>query len=114
MQFNNKITVVYTSLNDYAEEQESSEQEMSCCVVNYKIKREREKEGKRRRYALKIIASNRTFSPYKDLFDRSEALVFRYDGRTFEPDMISTINDFSGRIKYYELDLLEVMDGDSI
>lgn len=107
MQFNNRITVIYNSVNEFSEEQTVSESAMRCCIIEHERQIQKTEGAKSKRYDLKFIASNRAYAPYKDLFDQSEMILFRYGGITYEPIVVAAINDFSGKVKYYEVDLRE-------
>lgn len=111
MQFNVKITVIYTALNDYGEEQTVEEKTMRCCIVEDKLMQEKSKEGKKRYFDLKVIAPGRAFTPYADLFSKHETLLFKRDETVYEPVLIAAINDLSGKPKYYQLELMEVRNG---
>ncbi len=107
MQFNNRVTVICNTVNEFSEEQTASETTMRCCIIAHERKAKTTESTKTKRYDLKFIASNRAYAPYKDLLDSSEMILFRYDGVTYEPIVVAAINDFSGRVKYYEVDLKE-------
>ena len=55
---------------------------------------------------MKIMVSNRSFAPYSDLFS-SDSILFRYQERTYQPVLLTAINDFSGKVKYYEIELTD-------
>jgi hypothetical protein len=107
LQFNNRITVIYAALNDFGEEVPGDEKTMRCCIIEHNKRLKKDESGRSKRFDLKLIVSNRAYEPYRDLFDKGQLLQFRYNGTVYEPEMVAAINDFSGKIKYYEIELRE-------
>lgn len=107
MQFPHTIVVVYQSLNEFAEEEATKESPMRCRIIDHSRAVKREQGARTKRYDMKIIASHGAYAPYADLFKRGQLLNFRYDDILYEPTVVGVINDFSGKVKYYEIDMDE-------
>lgn len=110
MQFDKKITVVYTNTNDFSEPVEDDAKDIKCKILEQVKRTTKDEQGKSKKYDLKIIVGNKAFAPYTDLFTE-DGLIFRYDGKTYEPLMITAINGFSGKVKFYEIELKAVPNG---
>jgi hypothetical protein len=106
MQFNKKIAVTYNTRNEHDELEPVEDKELRCCIIEQHRSTQETGDGKRRAYDLKFIVSNRSFAPYKDLFT-SDTLTFTYDGVQYDPVLLTSINESSGKVKYYEVRLAE-------
>jgi len=104
MQFNNKIAVIYSSLNDFGEELEELTKTIKCCVIGQQYNNEETESGERQRYYLTLITKHKGFAPYKDLFINGD-LRFRYKDIVYQPEKIEGINSSSGKLKFYLLTL---------
>jgi hypothetical protein len=69
-----------------------------------------ENKGHQKNYDMKIITSNKTFAPYSSIFP-DDTIIFQYNSVRYEPVAIRAISGFSGKVKYYEIQLRQVKDG---
>ena len=109
MRFKNVAYVIYNTYNDFGELEADSESEMKCLVLKHKKQNDMADNDYRYQYDLKIMVSYKTFSPYSDLFN-SDMLKIKYDDTIYLPKVVTAINNFSGKTKYYELDCTEELN----
>jgi len=104
MQFNNKIDIVFNAYNEVGEDIAGPPTELRCCVLSYSAGRDDTDGAKTTKYDLKIVVGYRAFSPYnKVMVDDTATFVF--EGKKYRPVVVSGIKDFSGKTKYFEIEL---------
>lgn len=107
MQYNNKIFIVFNTYDDFGQETESSKSELRCRILYRKKVAKEVDRSKTKKCDMKIVTGRKEFSPYNQLFDDDTILV-EYDGLRYRPLVVTAINDFSGKAKYYEIELEQV------
>jgi len=106
MQFNNKIQICFNTYNEVGEAVPGTPTELKCCVLYQKAERDETDQGKATKYDLKIVVGYKAFAPYNKLMvDDSPTFVF--DGKKYCPKVVSGIKDFSGKTKFFELELTQ-------
>ncbi len=107
MQFNNDISVQFNTLNEFGELAPSETHTIKCSVLSL-LKGRRITAGDSRTtyFELKILVPYKDIHPYSALLTAKD-LSFIYQGLNYMLVGIEPINNFSGRIKYFEIDLKE-------
>lgn len=106
MQFKSTVYVVYNTFNAFGEPTETTRLPIKCAIIKRNKHVKQTIEQRYRDYAMKIITSHKSFAPYCDLL-KDDGLLFEYDGTMYKPQIVSEINDSSGRTKYVEIQLNE-------
>ena len=108
MQFKTTITLVRNTFNDFGEMQAGIRSDILCMVIDRvkKLVEARKDENTRRTY-LTIMVSNKGFGPYLDVIN-DDSVRFEYQAVLYEVNKITTINDTSGKVRFYEVELREV------
>ncbi|MFP5214188.1 MAG: hypothetical protein ACLGPL_12510, partial [Acidobacteriota bacterium] len=96
---------------DYGEEEATEERPMACAVIRRNRRLKVSEEGRHSPFDLRIVVEARSFAPYADLFDAGAILLFRHGSITYEPAVVSPVSDFSGRVRHFEIDLVEARRG---
>lgn len=107
MQFNSTINIISNRYNDFGEEVAQSSTAMKCCVLASNKRANDKDNNKTNTYDLKIIVGYKGFAPYSKIFDDDTAL-FVYNATRYRPILIAGINDFSGKTKYFEIEMRQV------
>jgi len=103
MRFNNKANVIYNSYNDFGELVEDTKEPIKCLVLRHYKKNQRDESEFGYKHDLKLMAAYKSFAPYSDLFN-SDKLKIEYESREYTIKIITAINNFNGKTKYFELD----------
>ncbi len=107
MQFNNDISVEFDTLNEFGESIANKAHKIKCSVLLLnKGKKKTAGDSKTLNFRLKILVPYKGIYPYSQLLSVDD-LSFVYKGLRYGLESIEPINNFSGKIKYYEIDLKE-------
>lgn len=110
MRFNNNANVIYNSYNDFGELESVSEDKIKCLVLEHKKKNEIGDSEFGYKHDLKLMIAYKSFVPYSDIFN-SDMLKIKYDETQYLIKIITAINNFNGKTKYYEIDCDEDCNG---
>lgn len=112
MQFNNKITLrVTTGYDDYGVPSSYTMYTIKCAILSESKLNKTDEKKKRNDYDMVIIISAKSYAPYSQIFE-NETLEVINDSRYYDPKQIKQINNFSGKAKYYEIVLKQIIKGD--
>ena len=108
MQYKSKMTLqCVTEFNDLGEPKTTEDKEFKCCVLKEEKVNKQAQNKKRNQYDMEILVSAKTYEPYNKFFKDNDARCL-YDGKTYEIIVVSQINNFSGKPKYFQISLKQV------
>lgn len=112
MQFNNTVTIYFNTYNDFGEEvvEADKTKPFKCCILEEKKLDRIEDKGNKKTYDMKFIMPSKSFAPYNQVFT-DDTVTFGYDSKKYKALLIKPIKDFSGKDKYYEVELEQIKDG---
>jgi len=114
VQFKNTIQLIYNTRGRHGELVEADRTPIKCIIVGKRkaTKQPKDKKpSKRKSFDLQIMVSNKGFGAYADILT-DDTIRFELDSRLYEVELVDTVNDFNGKVKYYEVNMNEVTGGD--
>lgn len=110
MRFNNIAYVIYNTYNDFGELEQESESRLKCLVLKHKKKNDFAEDEFGYKHDLKLMIAYKSFAPYSDMFN-SDMLKIKYEDKEYMIKIITAINNFNGKTKYFEIDCDEDVNG---
>jgi len=108
MRYDKTITLKYTdTYNDFSEPETTTDKALKCAVLQERKLNKKDENKRRNQYDLKIAIQHRAYLPYVDVFE-NEDISITYDGRSYEPVVITRVNTVGGKPRHYVIDLKQV------
>lgn len=107
MQFNNRITLVTNTYDDFGDPVDASTDSVKCALLSKARVTKKDDTGERKFLTMEIMVPHKGFAPYNQL-GNSENLMFRDGAVDFETTDVTVINSFAGKPKFYQIKLREV------
>lgn len=103
MQFNKSLTIKFPlTFDDFGKPATFETFSIKCAILSHLKQRQTDGGAQRHRFDLVIIMPSKAYEPYSEIFD-NQAIVAELEGVRYNAALISKINDFSGKSKYYEI-----------
>lgn len=104
MRLPHKLTVEYIDYNDLGEPEVVSTKPFKCVIIEEKKARKNLNSNTKNTADLIILTSRKNYQPYSDMLT-NDKIRFIHDGRAFTPENRFAIREFSGKVKYYRIEM---------
>lgn len=112
MRFNNTIIVQEVEYDDFGDTSSVTERELKCIILSHEEEHKNWNNNTRNRADLIILTSRKSYEPYKGLMSNPN-IRFKYEDKIYTAVMVAGIHDFSGKIKYHRVEMMEEVKADA-
>ena len=108
MQYNHSVNIQYVNtFDDYGQAVETVSKVLRCRILSASVRNSKTESKRRNQYDMSLLVDAKSYEPYSNLFDDNLIKISK-DGRMYEIALIKKVDGFSGKPKFYQVELDQI------